>query len=171
MTAYGPLRARLAEEYMRSTGGMVVDPEGTYSPQSPPLIQSYLQFLTQRRIPRIIGNAIDWDREAVGSQMERWADYTPSPYASSRPHRGQLWPWKGDIVVLDGGLTNPNGTLGIYLEHHGHGPDAVWTIFTQGPDPAASIEMPVRSMAPLGWWRVKDARIAAWATTAEKAAQ
>lgn len=163
MTMHGPLRARLAEQYAIETSGVAVGTDPTPRPQA--LMHSYLQFLTLRRIPAFVhddGHAqpIDWQRERIGSMLLRWADYTPSPYTSDRPHRGQLWPWKGDIVVFDGGALNTPGTLGVYFNHEGHGQDAIWSVFTQGPDPAGIVHLPVSQLLPVGWWQLKDSRLA-----------
>lgn len=176
MTQYGPLRAQLAEQYVREHRGMVVDPFRTFAPQSPPLMHSYLQFLTRRRLPMMkdpgseaVPNAIDWEGEKVGPQLMRWAEYTPGPYVpvgEEHKHRGIVWPWKGDVVVFAGGPGNPYGTLGVYLSHEGEGLDAVWEVFTQGPGPAQTIHLPVSAMVPVGWWRVTDERLAARDKTA-----
>lgn len=166
MTRYGPLRAKLADQYVQDNTGMMVRPNTTGAHPGP-LMHSYLQFLTGRRIsafmdPNRPGEAspLDWEGEHVGAQLMRWADYTPGPYVpvgQARAHRGTLWPWMGDIVVFAAGNTSqPDGGLGIYLDHEGTDLDATWHVFTQGPGPATTQRYHVQALIPVGWWRVKD---------------
>ena len=172
MTTLGPLRAQLLSDYMNRTRDTIVGGGDVAIPTL--LAVDYIGFLTGEPNPDIPGKPVDWDRRTVARTLTGAAgrhaaphtaeppiaEYTPSPFVGTKHrHRGQLWPWRGDIIVFGGTATNPSGTLGIYYDHD-H-PGTMWDVWTQSFGPAALWRIDATDMTPLGWWRVTDDRLRA----------
>lgn len=175
MTSLGPLRAQLLDQYVAQVKGEVIDPNGPNSPSPCALAQDYVQYLLGHPIEPIPGDAHMWAGKTAGrilanipgehravppTDTDPFAVYVPSPLINRRPHRGLLWPWKGDLMVFDRNphQGNPWGTLGIYLNHDD--PEH-WTVFTQGFGAPGTVTIDASYLRPLGWWRVTDHRLRA----------
>lgn len=177
MTTEAALREQLLTDYIKATQGKPINPDA-HDVSPVPLAQDYIQFLAQRRLPIIIGNAREWAGKGVGRQLANlplntdtttrtridappkskpWAEFTPSPYVNPhRRHRSETWPIPGDLIVFDAGADSPFGTLGVFIHRDN---DPHWFVYTQGPRPPAVLGIDTRVMVPLGWWRVTDHRL------------